>query len=49
MQSHMDTESPLLRRPFSLQEAVVLLDVYLSMAQKGTPITKAAETASLRL
>lgn len=39
----------LIKRPFDLHEAVVLLDVYLSMVKKGMPITKAAETASVRL
>lgn len=39
----------LIKRPFDLYEAVVLLDVYLSMVKKGMPITKAAETASVRL
>lgn len=39
----------LIKRPFDLQEAVVLLDVYLSMVKNGVPITKAAEKASVRL
>lgn len=39
----------LIKRPFDLQEAVVLLDVYLSMVKNGTPIIKAAEKASVRL
>lgn len=39
----------LIKRPFDLQEAVVLLDVYLSLVKNGMPITKAAEKASVRL
>ena len=39
----------LIKRPFDLQEAVVLLDVYLSMVKNGVPITMAAEKASVRL
>lgn len=39
----------LIKRPFDLQEAVVLLDVYLSVVKNGVPITKAAEKASVRL
>lgn len=39
----------LIKRPFDLQEAVVLLDLYLSMVKNGVPITKAAEKASVSL
>lgn len=39
----------LIKRPFDLQEAVLLLDVYLSMVKNGVPIMKAAEKASVRL
>ena len=49
MQAHMDSKEPLIKRPFDLQEAVVLLDVYLNTVKNGMPITKAAEMASLRL
>lgn len=48
MQS-LNSGTILIKRPFDLYEAVVLLDVYLSMVKKGMPITKAAETASVRL
>lgn len=34
---------------FDIQEAVVLLDVYLHTVEKGTSLTKAAEVASVRL
>ena len=44
-----DSGAFLIKRPFDLQEAVVLLDVYLSMVKNGVPITKAAEKASVRL
>lgn len=37
------------RKPFDLQEAVVLLDVYLSIKKKGITNTKAADIASQRL
>lgn len=49
MQIRKDLKCPLNTRPFDLQEAVVLLDVYLSMVKKGSSITKAAESASVRL
>lgn len=49
MQAHIDSKEPLIKRPFDLQEAVVLLDVYLSTVKKGVPMAKAAEAASLRL
>jgi len=49
MQAHKGSSGPLIKRPFDLQEAVVLLDVYLSMVKDGIPITKAAEKASVRL
>ena len=49
MQAHMDSKEPLIKRPFDLQEAVVLLDVYLSTVKKGVSMAKAAEAASLRL
>lgn len=39
----------LIKRPFDLQEAVVLLDVYLSMVKNGVPITMAAEKASVKI
>lgn len=48
MQVH-GSDALLIKRPFDLQEAVVLLDVYLSMVKTGVPITKAAEKASVRL
>ena len=34
----------LIKRPFDLQEAVVLLDVYLSMVKNGVPITMSCMT-----
>ena len=37
------------RKPFDLQEAVVLLDVYLSFNKKGSTNIEAAEVASQRL
>lgn len=37
------------RKPFDLQEAVVLLDVYLSIKNKGATNAKSAEIASRRL
>lgn len=43
------SEAFLIKRPFDLQEAVVLLDVYLGVVKNGVPITKAAEKASVRL
>ena len=49
MQARKDSREPLNKRPFDLQEAVVLLDVYLDMVKNGTSITKAAEKASVRL
>ncbi len=49
MQVHMDSRELLIKRPFDLQEAVILLDVYLSTVKNGVPITKAAEKASVRL
>lgn len=49
MQVHMDSQEPIIKRPFDLQEAVVLLDVYLSMVKNGEPVTRAAERASVRL
>ena len=49
MQASKDSGAPLNKRPFDLQEAVVLLDVYLSLVKNGTSITKAAEEASVRL
>ena len=39
----------LIKRPFDLQEAVVLLDVYLNVVKNGVPVIKAAEKASVRL
>lgn len=44
-----DTGTFLDRRPFDMQEAAVLLDVYLSRVKHGVPIAKAAEEASARL
>ena len=49
MQARKDSREPLNKRPFDLQEAVVLLDVYLDMIKNGTSIMKAAEKASVRL
>jgi hypothetical protein len=49
VQARKDSREPLSRRPFDLQEAVVLLDVYLDMKKNGTSIAKAAEKASMRL
>lgn len=41
---------PVIKRPFDLQEAVILLDVYLSsIVENGESVTKAAEKASVRL
>ena len=37
------------RKPFDLQEAVILLDVYLSCYKTGASIAEAAEVASQRL
>ncbi len=37
------------RKPFDLQEAVILLDVYLSYYKTGVSITESAEVASQRL
>ena len=49
MQACKDSGEPLNKRLFDLQEAVVLLDVYLSMVKNGVSITNAAEKASVRL
>ena len=49
MQARKDSREPLNKRPFDLQEAIVLLDVYLDMVRNGTSITKASEKASVRL
>ena len=49
MQARKDSREPLNKRPFDLQEAVVLLDVYLDTVKNRTSITKAAEQASVRL
>lgn len=49
MQACKDSGTPLNKRPFDLQEAVILLDVYLSMVKNGVSISKAAEKASVRL
>lgn len=49
MQVNTDATVPLDKRPFDLQEAVILLDVYLNMVESGTSTTEAAEKASLRL
>ena len=49
MQERKDSREPLTKRPFDLQEAVVLLDAYLDREKNGTSITKAAEEASVRL
>ena len=49
MQACKDSGEALNKRLFDLQEAVVLLDVYLSMVKNGISITKAAEKASVRL
>lgn len=49
MQAHKDSKESFNKRPFNLQEAVILLDVYLSKVKNGTSITEAAETASVRL
>ena len=43
MQARKDSREPLNKHPFDLQEAVVLLDVYLDMIKNGTSIMKAAE------
>lgn len=45
----MDSKESLIKRPLDLQEAVVLLDVYLSTVKKGIPMVKAAEAASFPL
>lgn len=38
-----------IRRSFSLQEAVILLNEYIDGTQKGLPLTRIAEKASIRL
>lgn len=40
MQAHVDSKELLIKRPFDLQEAVVLLDVYLSTVKKSVPVAK---------
>lgn len=49
MLTYTEDTSSLVKRPFDLQEAVVLLDVYLNTVKQGRSVTQAAETASLRL
>lgn len=50
MGAHTNAEVPVIKRPFDLQEAVILLNVYLSsMVENGESVTKAAERASVRL
>jgi len=49
MKEKTNTTAPLEKRPFDLQEAVILLDVYLNTVRQGTSITEAAEKASARL
>lgn len=49
MQSEKKILSPLVRKSFDLQEAVVLLDVYLTEVKHGSSLAKAAELASGRL
>lgn len=49
MQSENKIQSPLVRKSFDFQEAVVLLDVYLTEVKQGSSLTKAAELASGRL
>lgn len=41
--------SPIIKKPFDLQEAVILLDIYLKMVKNGISIAQAAETASVQL
>lgn len=41
--------SPIIRKPFDLQEAVVLLDIYLQLVKNGSSLAKAAEVASVQL
>lgn len=47
--SHKQTDEIVRRKPFDLQEAVILLDVYLSYYKTGATNTEASEVASLRL
>lgn len=49
MHTRKDSKEALSRRPFDLQEAAVLLDVYLDTVKNGISITRAAEKASMRL
>lgn len=50
MGARTNAGAPVIKRPFDLQEAVILLDVYLnSMIENGESVTKAAEIASVRL
>ena len=41
--------SPIIRKPFDLQEAVILLDIYLQLVKNGSSLAKAAEVASVQL
>lgn len=47
--SHKRTDEIVRRKPFDLQEAVILLDVYLSHYKTGASNAEASEVASLRL
>ena len=47
--SHKQIDEIVRRKPFDLQEAVILLDVYLSYYKTGATNTEASEVASLRL
>lgn len=49
MQEIRNDNSPFRRKPFDLQEAVVLLDVYLSVVKNGHSQAEAAVEASKRL
>ena len=49
MHNDKDGQSLLIRKPFDLQEAVVLLDIYLSVVKKGGTLTQASGIASARL
>ena len=42
-------KSPIIRKPFDLQEAVVLLDIYLQLVKNGSSLAQASEVASVQL
>ena len=47
--SKIEKDNGISRKPFDLQEAIVLLDVYLSFYKKGATNTESAKIASKRL